>query len=119
MGWIRVLDEGELHTGERHVVEVQEHKILLLRHGGEIFAVLNACPHMGVPMKRGKVTEGREIVCPLHKSRFDLQTGEVQEWTPWPPMLGKVMGAVKEKRPLPTFPTKVEDGGIWIEIAGA
>lgn len=118
MEWIRVLDEGELGPDERRVVEVQEHKILLLRHENSVYAVLNACPHMGAPMKRGKITEDDEIVCPLHHSRFSLETGEVKAWSPWPPVVGKVLGAVKEERPLPTYATKVEDGSIWIQIGG-
>ena len=118
MAWKRVLDEGALGAGEREVVEVQDHKILLIHHEGKIYAVLNSCPHMGSPMKRGKITEDDDIICPLHHSRFDLETGEVKEWAPWPPVVGKVLGAVKEKRPLPTYPTKVEDGGIWIQIGG-
>lgn len=37
------------------------------------------------------------IVCPLHKTAFALASGEVRgEWCPYPPVLGKIVGAVKQ-----------------------
>ncbi len=116
MDWIRVLDEGSLSPGERQVVEVREHRILLLEHEGRIYAMLNACPHMGVSLKRGKVTQEGDIVCPFHHSVFSLETGNVKTWAPWPPVVGKLLGAVKPESPLHIFPTKVENGGIWVGL---
>ncbi len=119
MKWIRVLDAGALSAGERQVVEVSDHKVLLLEHEGRIYAMLNACPHMGVSLKKGKITETGDIVCPFHHSVFSLETGAVKEWAPWPPVVGKVLGAVRPEHPLHLYPTKVELGGIWIGLDDA
>ena len=116
MKWVRVLDAGALSAGERQVVEVKDHKVLLLEHKGEVYAMLNACPHMGVSLKKGKITETDDIVCPFHHSVFSLKTGAVKEWAPWPPVVGKVLGAVRPEHPLHLYPTKVELGGIWIGL---
>ena len=118
MEWIKVLDAEALPAGQRQEVQVQGHKILLLEHEGEIYAMLARCPHMGVSLRKGKITEDNDIVCPLHHSVFSLKTGEVKEWAPWPPVVGKLLGAVKPEQPLHVYPTKVEDGIFWIGVDG-
>jgi nitrite reductase/ring-hydroxylating ferredoxin subunit len=115
MDWIKVLDEDTLGEGERQIVEVHDHKILILKHNEKLYAMQQSCPHMGASLKRGKL-EGDHIVCPLHRSTFDLETGAVGEWTPWPPVVGAVLGAVKQEHALPVYATKVEDGAVWIGL---
>ncbi|MCS7282762.1 MAG: Rieske (2Fe-2S) protein [Anaerolineae bacterium] len=114
--WIDVLDEGRLPEGGREVVEVKGVPVLLIRHGGEIFAVGARCPHMGAPLKRGQVTEEGYLVCPLHRSAFSLRTGDVAQWVPWPPGVGKVLGALRRERALPVYPVRVENGRILIQM---
>lgn len=118
MQWVKVLKATELADNTRRVVEVREHKILLLMLQGQVYAVLNSCPHMGVSLHKGTVTEEHTIVCPFHHSAFDLKTGEVKEWSPWPPVVGKLMGKVRPEQPLRTFPTKIEQDAIWIGLGG-
>ena len=88
---------------------------MLIKHEGQVFGIASTCPHMGVQLKGGTV-EGGMITCPWHHSRFDLRTGEVVAWVPWPPVLGRVLGALKRRKRLPTYLTKVEDGSIWVGI---
>lgn len=114
MSWVKGLPVGDLPPGSRQTVTVDEHDVLLINHEGEIYAVGNQCPHMGARLKNGEVTESGTIVCPRHRSVFDLQNGEVEDWAPWPPVVGRALGAVSEERPLPVFTTKIEDGVIWI-----
>lgn len=33
------------------------------------------CPHMGGPLDQGRIANG-EVICPWHRYRFDLGTGE-------------------------------------------
>jgi nitrite reductase/ring-hydroxylating ferredoxin subunit len=117
MTWTKVLASDALGVGERQVVKVNDRNVLLINNNGQIYAVDNLCPHLKLPMKKGKITaDGSMIVCPWHKSAFNLCTGEVGEWTPWPPVVGKVMGMVSSEKPLPVFATRIEDGSIWVEI---
>ena len=117
MSWTKVLAEEALPSGRREVVKVGDRKILLLNHEGKLYAVDNTCPHLKLSMQKGKIREDGAIVCPWHRSAFNLCTGEVQEWTPWPPLVGKAMGMMAQQKPLPEFPVRVEEGSIWIEIA--
>jgi nitrite reductase/ring-hydroxylating ferredoxin subunit len=115
MGWTSVLAVDALPAGERQVVKAGDRSILLLNHQGTIYAVDNTCPHLKLPMKKGKVSEDCTITCPWHRSTFDLKSGAVREWTPWPPVVGQVLGKVSTEKPLPVFLTRIDQGQIWID----
>lgn len=70
-----VPDEGlrTFRTGDSAVV--------VARVGGGYCAVDYKCPHMGGNLGRGRL-EGGTVVCPVHRSRFDMCTGEALEWAP-------------------------------------
>ncbi len=116
MDWIKVLSVTELPEGTRQVVKVQAHSILLIHEKGKIYAVLSACPHMRLPLKGGRVTADEAIICPFHRSAFDLNTGDVKAWSPWPPAVGKVLGAVSRAKALRVFPVRIDEGSIWIGL---
>jgi len=42
---------------------------------GEVYAVLDACPHDGGPLSSGFV-EGRSLVCPRHGWEFEVSSGQ-------------------------------------------
>lgn len=116
MSWTKVIAAETLPTGSRQVVKVGKHNLLLLNHKGQLYAVSNKCPHMKISMKKGKITDEGAIVCPMHRSAFDLKTGNVKEWTPWPPLVGKAMGMISQEKSLPVFSIKEEDGNIWVNL---
>lgn len=70
--WLRV--PAELLRDGRAVVEGDGHSILLLRAGGEVHALANACPHEGNPLVEGEVL-GDVLECAYHGWRFDLESG--------------------------------------------
>jgi nitrite reductase/ring-hydroxylating ferredoxin subunit/uncharacterized membrane protein len=79
--FIPVLRESELpEEGMRRVeIDAEDGKvgILLSRtRGGKVCAISATCNHFSGPLERGD-REGDTIVCPWHKSRFDLCTGRV------------------------------------------
>lgn len=105
---------SELPDGARRVAQVGPRKVLVLHVQGEILAVDNACPHVGLPLEKGRVTDDCGIVCPFHHSAFDLKTGDVKEWSPWPPGIGRLLGAIARQKALPVYDTKIEDGYLWV-----
>lgn len=116
MTWTEVLAQDALPEGSREVVKVQDQSILLIHHQGQLFAVSNSCPHLKLPLKKGKLTDDCAIVCPFHRSAFDLKSGEAKTWTPFPPVIGSVLGAISKEKPLPVFPTRIENGKIWVDL---
>jgi nitrite reductase/ring-hydroxylating ferredoxin subunit len=116
MNWIEVLSNADLPPGTRRVSNVAGRQVLLINREGEIHAVGSRCPHMQARLVNGEVTEDGVIVCPRHHSVFELETGAVQEWAPWPPVVGRALGAIYQENALPVYPTKVENGSIWVGI---
>jgi nitrite reductase/ring-hydroxylating ferredoxin subunit len=70
--WLSV--PADILTGDRAVVEADGRQILLLRAGGKLHALDNACPHEGNPLVEGEVL-GDQLECAYHGWRFDLATG--------------------------------------------
>ncbi len=64
-----VPEDGML-LGHAHGVAV-----LLVRQGGEVFAVAPTCTHYGGPLAEGLVIDG-QVRCPWHHACFDVRTGE-------------------------------------------
>jgi nitrite reductase/ring-hydroxylating ferredoxin subunit/uncharacterized membrane protein len=72
-----VLEESELPDSGMRRVSVYGTEVLLSRaEDGRICAISDVCSHFGGPLADGD-REGNTIVCPWHKSRFDLCSGEV------------------------------------------
>jgi nitrite reductase/ring-hydroxylating ferredoxin subunit len=76
-------------------------QIVLARVGGRLFALDGECSHQFADLDRGTL-DGETLVCPIHWSRFDLQTGAALG----PPAT----------RPLTTYP--VTAGGDAVEVGG-
>jgi len=83
--WVTVLKSKDIAAGDLVPVEVDGLAILIAADlDGKIFAIANSCPHLGTPLENGRLGERSTIVCPLHKSAFSLQTGEVVgDWCPF------------------------------------
>jgi nitrite reductase/ring-hydroxylating ferredoxin subunit/uncharacterized membrane protein len=74
--FVPVLDEEELPREGMRRVEVDGAGILLSRSsGGEVCAISSVCGHFGGPLEQGD-READTVVCPWHKSRFHLCSGE-------------------------------------------
>jgi len=98
-----VLDEGELAQGGMRRVEVDGVGILLSHSSsGNICAISATCNHFGGPLEQGD-REGDTVVCPWHKSRFELCSGKVID--------GPAVF------PQPRYETRVRDGKIEVRAA--
>lgn len=117
MSWIKVLEANELPEGDRQVIKVGGREVMVIHHQGELFAIDNRCPHLRFPITLGRIDHECAIHCPWHRSAFDLKTGDVKAWAPWPPgVITRVLGTISREKTLPVFPVRIEDGGIWVQI---
>ena len=66
----------DLAPGEKKLVHIGKEWILLANVEGEYRAVEGRCTHANVVLSRGQL-DGEEVTCPLHKSVFNVRTGEV------------------------------------------
>ncbi len=116
MVWKTAIQLEHLQQTNRQSVTIDGHKILFILHNEEVHAVQAQCPHMKLPLAKGEVDGECALVCPFHKSTFDLKTGTVKCWTPWPPVVGALLGKLSKPKNLRVYPTKIEGGDIFVEL---
>jgi nitrite reductase/ring-hydroxylating ferredoxin subunit/uncharacterized membrane protein len=82
--WTDVAPESDLQDGRPRCFEVDDVKVLVVRHDGELFALSDTCAHRGGPLHEGEIVDGC-VQCPWHSSRFRLRDGAViQGPSPYP-----------------------------------
>jgi len=79
--------------------EVAGKKICIARVKGEVFACTALCPHAGGRMAQGYTDALGNIVCPVHRYKFDLKNGR---------------NSSGEGYYLKTFPVQVRNDGVFI-----
>ena len=72
---IALISDVPAGTGKK--IEINGRTLALFNAGGKFYCVDGKCPHRGAPLYEGSV-EGKELVCPWHGSRFDLETGHLK-----------------------------------------
>jgi nitrite reductase/ring-hydroxylating ferredoxin subunit len=45
--------------------------------GGELFAVSRRCRHLGADLAEGSIDDEGRLVCPWHRSAYDVRTGRM------------------------------------------
>lgn len=122
MKGIEAAKSTEVREGELHAVKLGGRSILLSRVKGELCAVENKCPHMGLPLGRGAVADGA-VTCPFHGSKFDLCSGANLDWVaslggklPLPMWSRKLVAFGRAPAPLAVFPVIEEQGRVYVEV---
>lgn len=78
MNWYKIAESrAELFGagGDMAEVNVDGKTILVVRVADGMYACASKCPHAGARMKDGYVDVQGNLVCPLHRYRFDPRTG--------------------------------------------
>ncbi|WED44702.1 Rieske (2Fe-2S) protein [Legionella cardiaca] len=117
MEWKTAIALEQLKQAERETVVIDNHKILFIWHKEQVHAVQAQCPHFKLPLSKGKINDDCAIICPFHKSEFDLKTGEVKCWSPWPKAVGSLLGKVVKSKELKIYPTRITAGTIEVQLA--
>ena len=73
-------------------------EILVVETADGIVAYNGVCPHLAGPLLDGEIRDGT-IVCPWHRYRYDLASGECRTipGEPW----SQCHGAARSERPMP------------------
>ena len=90
---------------------LKDKQILMANIDGNFFAVDAVCPHMNGYLPSGKLENG-EVVCPVHRARFDVKTGKLVKNVD---TLVK-MATGHSAKDLKVYPVKVEGDDILIDI---
>ena len=115
MTWHNVLEADTLDLGALQAVEVAGQNLVVARLEDGYYAVQGRCTHVFAPLGRGRLVEGCQVQCPLHRARFDLRTGAVVRWANFPPGV-QLLNFVRGEKALKTYPVRIERGTLQIEI---
>ncbi len=115
--WVKVCSTSVFDKKTKYITKVNQVSLMLVKTDTAIFAMESRCPHLRLPLKRAKVTDDCAIVCPWHHSAFNMKTGDVEAWAPWPPVIAPTIGKLQRQRALQTWETKVEDDHVWVTFA--
>lgn len=99
-GFVPSIKESEISEGHMKAVRVKGKPVLLVRQGGEVFAVSNLCPHMGCSFEQG-ILRDYLVMCPCHGWKFDVRNGQYTE---------------NALTSLQSYRCKIENGKIFVEI---
>lgn len=100
--WFKVaahINELGFEQNNLLIVEVNNKKITLAKYGSELFACTHLCPHASGVLAEGYVDAAGNIVCPVHRYKFNLSNGR------------NVTG---EGYFLKTYPVKINEEGIFV-----
>src|SRR5439155_21404110 len=92
----------DVPVGDVRKIETGNLTLAVYNLDGDFYTTDDACTHGPGQMSEGFV-DGDVIECNFHQGRFRIRTGEVVG----PPCMV----------PLRTYPTIVENGAVWIEVA--
>ena len=92
----------QLSADHATLLQFGHYEVGLVLYQGQPVAVVNSCPHFGGPLAQGPVNGARgEIICPWHKFRFALATGQS--------VTNPDMAAA-------LLPTEVRDGQVFVDV---
>jgi nitrite reductase/ring-hydroxylating ferredoxin subunit len=101
MAWTQLAVLADLPPGGLIEVERGEDRYALCNVSGEIRALWGTCPHQGGPLGEGALN-GDLVTCPWHMWEFHSGTG---------------VCSLNENLRIPTFPVRIEQDAIMVEIA--
>ena len=117
MTMTRVAAVGDIPEGEMREFDIGELEVTVANIDGDLYAFEDRCPHMNSPLHQGKL-EGKEVVCPFHKARFDVTTGAkiADPRVPVPKIIkmGALMAGIRT-HDLHRYAIRTEEDGIYIE----
>lgn len=95
-----VCELQDIPAGEARAFEVEGYNLAFFNTGEEVFAIENACPHMGAPLADGEMT-GSSVCCHEHGWIIDLLSGEVLE---------------RDWAQVATYPVEVLEGKVYVQL---
>jgi len=94
---------ADVAVGGVAAVDVEGVEVAIIRMDDEVFAIRDECSHAAIALSEGDVdTDGCEIECWLHGSRFDLRTGKPT--------------GLPAYEPVAIYPCKVEGDAIVVSV---
>lgn len=104
--WLKIYDNLEamknnILMNKSEVFLLKGERICVSQSSSGFYAVQDKCPHNGASLSTGFCTDSNEIVCPIHRYKFDLKSGRATAGGSFA---------------LKTYPIEVKETGVFIGI---
>ena len=116
--YVRVARLSEIPPGSIKGVKARGKELLVANIDGEAYAISDRCTHLRGHLHNG-ILQGTTVECALHGARFDVTDGGVCNWVTHPAWYKALMDASFPgflKRPVSSYPTRVEGDDVYVEI---
>ena len=99
--FVKACEVSDVPPGSMRPVDVGGKRLMIVNVDGELHAVDRICTHEEADLSTGFLL-GSVVTCPLHLSRFDVVTGEVQN--------------LPATVPLKTYGLRVEGTSVYVRL---
>jgi len=99
--YVKVCEITDVPPGTMHPVDVGENKLMIVNVDGSLYALNRICTHETADLATGFLL-GSVVTCPLHLSRFNVKTGEVEN--------------LPATVPLATYCLKIEGTSVYVRL---
>lgn len=102
--WIKIaehINEIDFADNQLAIADAKGKKICIGKHADAYFAFAYSCPHAGGILADGYIDAMGNVVCPLHRYKFNMKTGR------------NVTG---EGYYLKTWPVEIRNEGVFVGI---
>ena len=82
-------------------IDIEGKRICLTRLHDGYFAIDDKCPHAGAPLGGGKCDENEQVVCPIHRYKYNPRTGK---------------GNGTQGDYVQTYPTELRKDGVYVGL---
>ncbi|MGH2643851.1 MAG: Rieske (2Fe-2S) protein [Chitinophagaceae bacterium] len=75
--WLRIINEDNIPVSENELREITagHKKLCMARWQGKLYAFSQKCPHAGGYLPEGHIDASGNIVCPVHRYKYNLKNG--------------------------------------------
>jgi nitrite reductase/ring-hydroxylating ferredoxin subunit len=121
MSRVKIANAEDVSADKVLKVSAGGKSVLVSKAGDRYCAIENKCPHLGLPLAKGKVSDG-QITCPFHGSKFDLCSGKNVVWVdsvmgiPAPAWAQKAISMGKAATDVPSMAVSQEGSELFVEI---
>ena len=99
--FVKVCDVADVPVNSMHAVDLGEKRLMIVNVNGQLYATDRICTHEEADLSTGFLI-GSVVTCPLHLSRFDVISGEVQN--------------APASVPLRVYPLKFEGTSVYVQL---
>lgn len=106
---------NDIPPGQRKVANLDGNKVIVFHVEDGFYATQASCPHLMMPLTKGKILDGEVLQCPVHRAKFCIKTGEVKEWACFPPGI-QLLNVIRGEKALKTYAVVIDNDEVFVGL---